>query len=135
MVYVYKTIISASLFPGGRRGVWFRRLYDVLRKHNRDRDEDSLSDKGMICYYVDRAWQLYSFLARFSCKDTTFFAYVQFFLHICSKNDDLWLYPQAFEHGVYTAFLLVEVGMDVEIEGCGDVGVPEEDADGFAVTA
>ena len=25
--------------------------------------------------------------------------------------------------------------MDVEIEGCGDVGVTEEDADSFAVTA
>ena len=37
-----------------------------------------------------------SFLARFSCKDTTFFAYVQFFLHICSKKDDLWLYPRKF---------------------------------------
>ena len=32
------------------------RLCDVLRKHNRDRAADSLSDKGMICYYVDRAW-------------------------------------------------------------------------------
>ncbi len=38
----------------------------------------------------------YSFLARFSCKDTTFFANMQFFLHICSKNDDLWLYPRKF---------------------------------------
>ena len=28
-------------------------------------------------------------------KGTTFFANVQFFLHICSKND-LWLYPRKF---------------------------------------
>jgi hypothetical protein len=43
-------------FPASRRGVWFRVLCDVLRKHNRDRDEDSLSDKGNLCDYVDRAW-------------------------------------------------------------------------------
>ena len=35
------------------------------------------------------------FLHDFSCKGTTFFAYMQFFLHICSKND-LWLYPRKF---------------------------------------
>ena len=40
---------------------------------------------------------------------------------------------QAFEHSVDTAFLLVEIGMDVQIEGCGDIGVPEQDADGLAV--
>ncbi len=45
-------------------GVWFRVLCDVQRKHNRDRDEDSLSDKGNLCDYVDRAW-VFSFLARF----------------------------------------------------------------------
>lgn len=56
------------------------------------------------------------------CKDTTSFADMQFFLHICSKND-LWLYPQAFEHSINTAFLLVKVGMDVEVEGCGDISV------------
>ena len=48
-------ITSPNLFHASRRGVWFRVLCDVLRKHNRDRDEDSLSDKGMICDYVDRA--------------------------------------------------------------------------------
>lgn len=36
--------------------VWFRVLCDVLRKHNRDRAADSLSDKGNLYYYVDRAW-------------------------------------------------------------------------------
>ena len=40
---------------------------------------------------------------------------------------------QAFEHSVDTAFLLIEIGMDVQIEGCGDIGVPEQDADGLAV--
>ena len=79
-----------------RRGVWFHVLCDVLHTHNKDRDADSLSDKGNRYDYVDRAWQLYSFLARFSCKGTTFFAHMQFFLHICSKNDDLWLYPRKF---------------------------------------
>ena len=29
-------------------------------------------------------------------QGTTFFAHMQFFLHICSKNDDLWLYPRKF---------------------------------------
>ena len=46
----------ATLSHASRRGVWFHVLCDVLRKHNRDRDGDSLSDKGMICYYEDRAW-------------------------------------------------------------------------------
>ena len=64
----------------------------------------------------------------FFCKYAIFFC-------IFAKKYDIWLYPQAFEHSVNTAFLLVKVGMDVEIEGCGDVGVTEEDADGFAVTA
>ncbi len=36
------------------------------------------------------------FLHDFACKVTTFFADMQFFLHICSKNDDLWLYPRKF---------------------------------------
>ena len=37
-------------------------------------------------------------IGKYKCRyqDTTFFAYVQFFLHICSKNDDLWLYPRKF---------------------------------------
>ena len=60
---------------------------------------------------------------------------MQFFLQICSKNDDLWLYPQAFKHCVDATFLLVEIRMNVEIEGCRDVRVAEEDADCFAVTA
>lgn len=40
---------------------------------------------------------------------------------------------QAFEHSVDTAFLLGEIGMDVQIEGCGYIGVPEQDADSLAV--
>ena len=51
-------LISANLFHASRRGVWFRVLCGELHKHNRDRAEDSLSDKGMICYYVDRAYYL-----------------------------------------------------------------------------
>ena len=43
-------------FPASRRGVWFRVLCGGLRKHNRDRDEDSLSDKDTQYYYVDRAY-------------------------------------------------------------------------------
>jgi len=42
-----------------RRGVWFRVLCDVLHTHNRDRDGDSLSCKGNLCDYVDRAWWLF----------------------------------------------------------------------------
>lgn len=45
----------------------------------------------------------------------------------------IFLGMQAFEHSVDTAFLLVEIGMDVQIEGCGYIGVPEQDADGLAV--
>ena len=52
-------LISANLCRGGRRGVWFRVLCGVLRRHNRDRDEDSLWDKGNLCDYVDRAWGLF----------------------------------------------------------------------------
>ena len=33
-------------------GVWFRVLYDVLRRHNRDRDGDNLWDKGNLWNYV-----------------------------------------------------------------------------------
>ena len=52
--------ISANLHRGDRRGVWFHVLYDVLRKHNRDRDEDRLlSCKDSLWSYVDRAWQLF----------------------------------------------------------------------------
>ena len=53
------TCMSANFpiqFPASRQVVWFRVLYDVLRRHNRDRDEDSLSDKGNLCDYVDRAY-------------------------------------------------------------------------------
>ena len=57
-------------------------------------------------------------------------AKIQLFLHMCiffcifvAKKYDIWLYPQAFEHSVNTAFLLVKVGMDVEVEGCGDISV------------
>ena len=41
------------------RGVWFRVLCDVLRKHNNVRDADSLLDMGNLCDYVDRAWGLF----------------------------------------------------------------------------
>ena len=39
-----------------RRGGWFHVLCGVLHTHNRDRDADSLSCKGNLCDYVDRAW-------------------------------------------------------------------------------
>ena len=42
--------------PSSRRGVWFRVLCGALRRHNRARDEDSFSDKGNLCDYVDRAY-------------------------------------------------------------------------------
>ncbi len=38
----------------------------------------------------------FTHLREISRKGTTFFAHMQFFLHICSKNDDLWLYPRKF---------------------------------------
>ena len=38
------------------------RLYDARCRHNRDRDEDSLSDKGMICDYVGNGlWWIFYF--------------------------------------------------------------------------
>ena len=46
----------ARLCRASRQGVWFRALCGELHTHNTFRDGDSLSDKGMICYYVDRAW-------------------------------------------------------------------------------
>ena len=55
--YKLYIIISPNLFPANRREVWFRVLCDVLRKHNRDRDEDnSPLRKGNLCDYVDRTW-------------------------------------------------------------------------------
>ena len=77
---------------------------------------------------MDRAW-CYSFLVRL------FVQRYDFFCIFVAKKYDIWLYPQAFEHSINTAFLLVEVGMDVEIEGCGDISVAEKDADGFAIAA
>lgn len=53
------TCMSANFpiqFPSSMRGVWCRVLCGERRKHNNVRDEDSLSDKGNLCYYVDRAW-------------------------------------------------------------------------------
>ena len=47
-----------TLSHGGRQGVFFRALYGVERTHNTFRDEDSLSDKGNLCDYVDRAYYL-----------------------------------------------------------------------------
>ena len=41
-----------------RQGVSCHVLYDVKRTRSTFRDGDSLSDKGMICYYVDRAYEL-----------------------------------------------------------------------------
>ena len=53
----FSCFISPNLCRGGRRGVWFRVPYDVPRKHNRDRVADiPLSSMGMICDYVDRAY-------------------------------------------------------------------------------
>ena len=46
--------ISASLFPGGRWGVWFRRLYDVPRRRSNARAAGSLSDMGNLYYYADK---------------------------------------------------------------------------------
>ncbi len=48
-------ITSANLSPASRREVYDRVLYDVRRTHNTFRAADSLSDKGILCYYVDRA--------------------------------------------------------------------------------
>ena len=47
---------SANLCRGGRREVWFRVHGDVLHTRSTFRDADSLSDKGNLCDYVDRAW-------------------------------------------------------------------------------
>lgn len=56
VIGIFSCFNSASLCRGGRRGVWFRVLCDVLRKHNRDRDEGNPLYKGNLCDYVDRAW-------------------------------------------------------------------------------
>ena len=70
-----------------------------------------------------------------------FCAKIQLFLQICNffcifaKKYDIWLYPQAFEHSINTAFLLVKVGMDIEIEGCGDISMSKQDTDGFTIAA
>ena len=57
MIYFFPFyFIIPNQFPASRQEVWFRVLYDVLHKHNRDRDEDSLSDMDTQYYYVDRAY-------------------------------------------------------------------------------
>lgn len=65
----FSYFISANLCHGGKRGVWFRVLCDVLRKHNRCRDGDSLLlCKGNLCCYVDRAWLIVLFSATSFCR-------------------------------------------------------------------
>ena len=60
----FSYFISANLCHGGKPGAWFRVLCDALRKHNRDRDEDSLLlCKGNLCDYVDKAWLIVLFSA------------------------------------------------------------------------
>ena len=54
--YKLYIIISPNLFPANRRGVWFRAPCDVPRTHNTFRAADSLSDKGNLCDYADRAY-------------------------------------------------------------------------------
>ena len=51
-IYYY---FSQSI-PLKQAGVWFRRLYDVPRRRSNARVADSLSDKGNLCHYADRAW-------------------------------------------------------------------------------
>lgn len=46
-----------------RQGVWFHVLCGELHTHNTFRAADSLSDKGMICDYVDRAWLIFEDLS------------------------------------------------------------------------
>ena len=55
LMFTYMYAIPPIQFPVSRRGIWFRVLCGELRRHNRDRDEDSLLDKGNLCDYVDRA--------------------------------------------------------------------------------
>ena len=54
-VHIYVCNLSQSI-PVSMPGVLCRALNDAQHRRNRDRDEDSLSDKGNLCYYVDRAW-------------------------------------------------------------------------------
>ena len=46
----------ARLCRASRQGVFCHVLYGVLHTHSTFRDEDSLSDKGNLCDYVDRAY-------------------------------------------------------------------------------
>ncbi len=41
--------------PVGRRGVWFRALYDVPRTRNTFHAAGNPLYKGNLCYYADRA--------------------------------------------------------------------------------
>ncbi len=71
-MFTYMYAIPPIQFPVSRRGVWFRVHGDVQRTRSTFRAADILSDKGMICYYVDRAL-CYSFLARFFVQRYNFF--------------------------------------------------------------
>ena len=61
--------ISASLFPGGRRGVWFRVLYDVRRRYSNARAAGSPLNKGNRYYYVDKAWLIFLIFKR-QCRQS-----------------------------------------------------------------
>ena len=54
-VHIYVCNLSQSI-PVSMPGVWFRVLCGELHTHNTFRAADSLSDKGNLCDYVDRAW-------------------------------------------------------------------------------
>ena len=41
---------------------------------------------------------------------------------------------EIFIHAVNTAFLLVDIRVDVKIESCGDIGVTEDGTNGLVVT-
>ncbi len=60
----YVIIISPIQSLSSTPEVWCRVLYDASHTHNNFRDEDSLSDKGMICHYVDNGSYYLVFLSK-----------------------------------------------------------------------
>ena len=51
----------------------------------------------------------------------------------CAPNNSERLFIERFKHLGYASFFLLHVGVNIEVERCGDVRMPQEHAHGFIV--
>ncbi len=51
----------------------------------------------------------------------------------CAPNNSERLFIERFKHLGYASFFLLHVGVNIQVERCGDVRMPQEHAHGFIV--